>query len=80
MPDLGKIAVATLTGMSTDEFTIQVKLWLATAKHLPWHQPYTELFFPMQEVLQYFRADGFRTYIVTGGGQDFVRVYAEFCS
>src|SRR5208337_916697 len=78
MPDLEKIAVATLTGMSTDEFTIQVKQWLGTAKHPRWHRPYTELtFFPMQEVLQYLRANGFHTYIVTGGGQDFVRVYAE---
>jgi phosphoglycolate phosphatase-like HAD superfamily hydrolase len=78
MPDLEKIAVATLTGMPTDEFTIQVKQWLATAKHPRWHRPYTELTFsPMLEVLRYLRANGFHTYIVTGGGQDFVRVYAE---
>jgi phosphoglycolate phosphatase-like HAD superfamily hydrolase len=78
MPDLEKIAVATLTGMSTQQFQADVKEWLATAKDPRWHRPYTELTYqPMQEVLQYMRANGFKTYIVTGGGQDFVRVYAE---
>ena len=43
-----------------------------------WKKPYTELtYLPMQEVLKYLRANGYKTYIVTGGGQDFVRVYAE---
>ena len=43
-----------------------------------WKRPYTELTYqPMQEVLSYLRANGFKTYIVTGGGQDFVRVYSE---
>ena len=52
--------------------------WLATAKHPRWKRPYTELTYqPMQEVLKYFRANGYKTYIVTGGGQDFVRVYSE---
>jgi phosphoglycolate phosphatase-like HAD superfamily hydrolase len=78
MPDLEKIAVATLTGMSTEQFQADVKQWLATAKDPRWLRPYTELTYqPMQEVLQYLRANGFKTYIVTGGGQDFVRVYAE---
>ena len=78
MKDLEKILVATLTGMSTDEFQAEVKKWLATAKHPRWKRPYTELIYqPMQEVLKYLRANGFKTYIVTGGGQDFVRVYAE---
>ena len=73
-----KIAVATLTGMSTEQFQADVKQWFATAKDPRWHRPYTELTYqPMQEVLQYLRANGFKTYIVTGGGQDFVRVYAE---
>ena len=77
-PDLEKILVATLTGMTTDEFQANVKTWLATAKHPRFKRPYTELAYqPMQEVLKYFRANGFKTYIVTGGGQDFVRVYAE---
>jgi len=78
MKDLEKILVATLTGMSTDKFQAEVKQWLADAKDPRWKKPYTELTYqPMQEVLKYLRANGFKTYIVTGGGQDFVRVYAE---
>ncbi len=75
--DLFKILAATLTGISVEEFRNQVKDWLATARDPRWKQPYTELtYIPMQELLQYLRANGYKTYIVTGGGQDFVRVYA----
>ncbi len=78
MPDLEKILAATLTGMTTDQFQAEVKKWLAAAQHPRWKKPYTELTYqPMQEVLHYLRANGYKTYIVTGGGQDFVRVYAE---
>ena len=78
MEDLFKILAATLTGMPVDEFSAQVKTWLAVAKDHRWKRPYTELTYqPMQEVLQYLRANGYKTYIVTGGGQDFVRVYSE---
>ena len=78
MPDLEKIAIATLTGMSVETFQAEAKQWLAEAKHPRWKKPYTELtYLPMQEVLKYLRANGYKTYIVTGGGQDFVRVYAE---
>src|SRR6266481_5980488 len=78
MAQLEKILAATLTGMSTDEFQAEVKQWLAEAKDPRWKKPYTELTYqPMQEVLKYLRANGFETYIVTGGGQDFVRQYAE---
>ena len=78
MKDLEKILAATLTGMSVDDFRADVKKWLATAKDPRWKRPYTDLTYqPMQEVLKYLRANGFKTYIVTGGGQDFVRVYAE---
>jgi phosphoglycolate phosphatase-like HAD superfamily hydrolase len=78
MPDLEKILAATLSGMSVDAFTAEAKQWLATAKDPRWKRSYTELtYLPMQEVLQYLRANGYRTYIVTGGGQDFVRVYSE---
>ena len=78
MPELEKIAVATLTGMSAEQFQAEVKSWLAKAKDPRWHRPYPELTYePMQEVLKYLRANGYKTYIVTGGGQDFVRVYAE---
>jgi phosphoglycolate phosphatase-like HAD superfamily hydrolase len=76
--DLFKILAATLTGMSTDDFQAEVKKWIATAKDARWKRPYTELTYqPMQEVLQYLRANGYKTYIVTGGGQDFVRMYSE---
>jgi phosphoglycolate phosphatase-like HAD superfamily hydrolase len=76
--DLEKILFATLTGMSVDEFRAEATKWLDTAKNARWKRPYTELtYLPMQEVLKYLRANGFKTYIVTGGGQDFVRVYSE---
>jgi len=76
--DLFKILAATLTGMSVDAFDIDVRKWIAEAKDPRWKRPYTELtYLPMQEVLKYLRANGYQTYIVTGGGQDFVRVYSE---
>ena len=72
------IAAATLSGMSVEQFAAEVRDWLAKAKHPRWNRPYTELVYqPMLEAMQYLRANGYRTYIVTGGGQDFVRVYAE---
>jgi phosphoglycolate phosphatase-like HAD superfamily hydrolase len=78
MNDLEKILAATLTGMPVETFNAEVKKWLETAKHPRWKRPYTELTFqPMLEVLHYLRRNGFKTYIVTGGGQDFVRVYSE---
>jgi phosphoglycolate phosphatase-like HAD superfamily hydrolase len=78
MPDLEKLAAATLTGMPVDTFEAQAQKWLAEAKDPRWKRRYTELtYLPMQEVLKYLRANGYTTYIVTGGGQDFVRVYSE---
>jgi phosphoserine phosphatase len=76
--DLLKILNATLTGMSVENFDAEVKKWLETARHPRWKHPYTDLAYqPMQEVLAYLRDNGYKTYIVTGGGQDFVRAYAE---
>ena len=78
MPDLEKLAAATLTGMPVETFQAEAKKWLAEAKDPRWKKPYTELtYLPMQEVLKYLRANGYKTYIVTGGGQDFVRVYSD---
>jgi phosphoglycolate phosphatase-like HAD superfamily hydrolase len=78
MKDLETLLAATLFGMPVEQFQAEVKAWLATAKHPRWKRPYTELtYLPMQEVLKYLRANGYKTYIVTGGGQDFVRVFAE---
>jgi hypothetical protein len=78
MPDLLKILAATLTGMSVDTFHDQVQQWLKSARDPRWKKLYTELTYqPMIEVMKYFRASGYKTYFVTGGGQDFVRVYSE---
>ncbi len=78
MRDLEVILAATLTGMSTDQFGDEARKWLGEAKDPRWKRPYTELAYqPMLELLSYLRANGYKTYIVTGGGQDFVRVYAE---
>ena len=76
--DLEKIAVATLTGMSVEQFQADVRRWIAEARDPRWKRPYIELaYLPMQELLRFLRGSGYRTYIVTGGGQDFVRVYSE---
>jgi phosphoglycolate phosphatase-like HAD superfamily hydrolase len=78
MPELEKILAATLTGMTVEEFQLEVREWLRQAKDPRWKRPYSELTYePMQELLKYLRNNGYKTYIVTGGGQDFVRVYAE---
>ena len=78
MPDLEKILAATLTGMTVEQFGAPVKDWLATAKHPRFKRPYTELVYqPMLEVMKFMRANGYKTYFVTGGGQDFARVYSE---
>jgi phosphoglycolate phosphatase-like HAD superfamily hydrolase len=76
--DIEIIAVTTLSGMTVDDFTAEVQKWLSAAKDPRWKRPYTDLTYqPMQEVMSYFRANGYRTYIVTGGGQDFVRQYSK---
>ena len=76
--ELETILAATLTGISVDTFEAEANKWLAVAKHPRWNRLYTELVFqPMLEVQQYLRDNGYKTYIVTGGGQDFVRVYAQ---
>jgi len=76
--NLLKILAVTLSGMSVDEFKAEAKKWLDSAKHPRWERPYTELtYVPMIELMKYLRANGYKTYIVTGGGQDFVRVYSE---
>jgi phosphoglycolate phosphatase-like HAD superfamily hydrolase len=76
--DLYKILGATLSGMTVDQFQNEVKRWLASARDPRWKRLYTELtYLPMIQALEYLRANGYKTYIVTGGGQDFVRVYAQ---
>ncbi len=76
--ELEKLAATVLAGMPMDTFHADVRRWLDTARHPRWQRPYTDLTYqPMQELLRYLRANGYKTYIVTGGGQEFVRVYAE---
>ena len=76
--DLEAIVFATHTGMDVEAFTKIAADWAAGAKDHRWHRPYTQLVYqPMLEVLGLLRANGYRTCIVTGGGQDFVRSYAE---
>lgn len=76
--ELERLAATALSGMPLDTFKADVRQWLATARHPRWQRPYTALTYqPMQELLRYLRANAYKTYIVTGGGQDFVRVYAE---
>jgi phosphoserine phosphatase len=77
MKDLLKILAATLSGMTVDEFAAETQKWIATAKHPRWDRLYTDLTYqPMLEVMRYLRDNGFKTYFVTGGGQDFVRAYS----
>ncbi|HEY7297398.1 MAG TPA: HAD family hydrolase [Xanthobacteraceae bacterium] len=76
--DLEEVLVATLTGMPVAVFEAEAKKWIETANHPRWKRRYIDLTYqPMQEVLQYMRSNGYKTYIVTGGGQDFVRVYSQ---
>ena len=76
--DWAEIIFLTHSGMSQAAFLEIVRQWLATAKHPRFKRLYTELVYqPMLEAMSYLRANGFKTYIVTGGGQDFVRAYAQ---
>lgn len=72
------VLMATHAGTTTDEFTTIVTQWLATARHPITKRPYTEMVYqPMLEVLGFLRANGFKTYIVSGGGIEFIRPWAE---
>lgn len=78
LQDIEKIIAVTHSGMGVEAFRGIVKDWLAKAKHPRFLRPYTELVYqPMLEVMKYLRENGFKTYIVTGGGQEFVRAFAE---
>jgi hypothetical protein len=73
-----KLIMATHAGNTTDEFEAIVKDWLATAKHPRFNRPYTDLVFqPMLELLDYLRANDFKTFIVSGGGIEFMRPWVE---
>ncbi len=73
-----ELIMETHAGMTTDEFARTVENWLASAKHPRFKRPYTELVYqPMLELLSYLRMNGFKTFIVSGGGIEFMRVFAE---
>ncbi len=75
---LMQILALTHAGMTTDEFMSSVEAWLKTAKHPRFDRGYDQLTYqPMQEVLTYLRDNGFKTFIVSGGGADFMRVWSE---
>lgn len=73
-----QLMMATHSGMTTDQFEAIVKDWMRTAQHPRFHRPYTKCVYqPMLELLAYLRGNGFKTYIVSGGGIDFMRPWAE---
>jgi phosphoglycolate phosphatase-like HAD superfamily hydrolase len=73
-----QIMAATHTGMTTEEFSATVRDWIATARHPRFNRPYnTVVYQPMLELLAYLRASGFKTFIVSGGGVEFMRPWVE---
>jgi len=73
-----EVVMATHAGNTTDEFEQEVAQWLATARHPRFNRPYTDLVFqPMLELIDYLQANDFKTFIVSGGGIDFMRVWVE---
>lgn len=73
-----QILMASHAGMTSDDFSKIVTDWLATARHPRFDRPYTELVYkPMLEILVYLRSNGFKTFIVSGGGIEFMRPWAE---
>jgi phosphoglycolate phosphatase-like HAD superfamily hydrolase len=73
-----ELASITHAGMNTDEFSKIVADWIASARHPKFNRPYTDVIYqPMLELLAYLRANGFKTFIVSGGGVEFMRVFAE---
>jgi phosphoglycolate phosphatase-like HAD superfamily hydrolase len=75
---IAQVIAATHSGMTTDEFTQSVQDWITTARHPQTQRLYTEMVYqPMLELLTYLRSQGFKTFIVSGGGVDFMRPWAE---
>jgi len=78
MAGLVGLVMATHAGMTTEEFERLVNDWIVTARHPKFQRPFTELVYqPMLEVLDFLRANGFKTFIVSGGGVEFVRTFSE---
>jgi phosphoglycolate phosphatase-like HAD superfamily hydrolase len=75
---LVEVLAVSHSGMTTDEFKATIEDWLATAKHPRFKRAYTDVVYqPMIELLNYLRANGFKTFIVSGGGVEFMRAWAE---
>jgi phosphoglycolate phosphatase-like HAD superfamily hydrolase len=75
---VGELMAATHAGNTTQEFEGIVSRWIATARHPRFDQPYTQVVYqPMLELLAYLRANGFKTFIVSGGGVEFMRPWVE---
>jgi len=73
-----ELIAATHVGNTTEEFDAIVSRWIATARHPRFDQPYTRVIYqPMLELLSHLRANGFKTFIVSGGGADFMRPWVE---
>jgi phosphoserine phosphatase len=73
-----EIVMATHAGSTPGEFAEQVRAWLAKARHPRFQRPYTEVVYqPMLELLAHLRANGFKTYIVSGGGVEFMRAWTD---
>jgi phosphoglycolate phosphatase-like HAD superfamily hydrolase len=73
-----ELVIATHSGMTTEEFESMAREWLATKRHPKTNRLFTEMVFqPMLELLTYLRANGFKTFVVSGGGIEFMRAFAE---
>lgn len=73
-----ELALATQAGLTPDAYRALVRTWLASARHTRFGAPYTQLVYePQLELLAYLRSAGYRTYIVSGGGDEFMRTFAE---
>jgi phosphoglycolate phosphatase-like HAD superfamily hydrolase len=75
---LFEIIAASQAGLTTEEYAKEVLVWIATARHPRFHRPYTDLVYqPMLELLSYLRTNGFKAFIVSGGGSEFMRPWTE---
>lgn len=75
---IGELMAVTHSGMTTEEFSQTVRDWIKSARHPKFNRPYTELVYqPQIELLSYLRANGFKTFIVSGGGVEFMRPWSE---
>ena len=76
--ELGQLLAATHAGVTAEEFSAIARGWLDTARHPRFDRPFDEIIYqPMLEVLSFLRANGFKTFIVSGGGIEFIRTFAE---